>query len=538
MKKAVSLIVSVLLAFGFLAGCDANAADTSASSVSIAASGDEKVKVVTTIFPQYDFVREIAGDNVELTMLLPPGAESHSFEPSPKDIITIQECDIFIYVGGDSDVWIADILDSMDTSGMTILSLMDMVEVKEEEIVEGMEHDHDHGHDHAEIDPDNVKDRELTDFAGDWATIETALAAGALDEYITHQAEENEVSFEEQLASCQSAWKTDYPTLRVDGDKITFVSGDGGETSATYTYANYELIEGDHGLSVWYGYTKESGDDAAPQNVVFNDHGDGNVHEEEEHDSDESGAHDEHDNDEHHEHDTAHTHVRYGSETVAELAALTDWTPFYFDATASNEEVAEALAVHGHSDEEEEGHEHEHEEGELDEHVWTSPKNAKLIVQAISDKLQEEDTANADTYAQNTAAYLTKLDELDAAFEEAVAAGNRSTILFGDRFPFRYFADDYGLTYFAAFTGCSTETEASAATIAFLIDKVTDESIPVVFYIEMSNEKIADTLCEDTGAKKRLMHSCHNVSRDEMAAGASYLSLMTQNIEVLKEALA
>lgn len=536
MKKAISLIVSVVLAFGLLAGCGANAADTSLPGNS-AAAGGEKVKVVTTIFPQYDFVREIAGDNVELTMLLPPGAESHSFEPSPKDIITIQECDIFIYVGGDSDVWIADILDSMDTSSMTILSLMDMVEVKEEEIVEGMEHDHDHGHEHAEIDPDNVKDRELTDFAGDWATIETALAAGALDEYITHQAEENEVSFDEQKSTYESAWKTDYPTLRVDGDKITFVS-DSGEVSATYAYANYELIEGDHGLSVWYGYTKESGDDAAPQNLVFNDHGDGNVHEEEEHDEhDESDAHDEHDSDEHHEHATAHTHVRYGSETVAELAAITDWTPFYFDAAASHEEVAQALGGHGHSDEEEEEG-HEHEEGELDEHVWTSPKNAKLIVQAISNTLQQKDAANADIYAQNTTAYLAKLDELDAAFEEAVAAGSRNTIVFGDRFPFRYFADDYGLEYFAAFTGCSTETEASAATIAFLIDKVKDEHIPVVFYIEMSNEKIADTLCEDTGAEKRLMHSCHNVSKQEMEAGASYLSLMTQNIEVLREALA
>ncbi len=169
--------------------------------------------------------------------------------------------------------------------------------------------------------------------------------------------------------------------------------------------------------------------------------------------------------------------------------------------------------------------------------MWTSPRNAKLLVQAISTEIQAADPQNAQTYAQNTEAYLKKLDELDAAFMDVVANASRKTFVFGDRFPFRYFADAYGLTYSAAFPGCSDETEASAQTVAFLIDKVKEENLPAVFHIEFSNELIADTICEATGAKKLLLHSCHNVSPEDMKNGASYIGLMTANIEPLKEAL-
>jgi zinc transport system substrate-binding protein len=289
--------------------------------------GNDKgaVNVVATIFPPYDFVREIGGGKVNLTMLLPPGTESHSFEPSPRDIISIQNSDVFIYNGGESDAWVDRILSSIDMSGKRIIRLMDCVEVVEEEIVEGME--------------------------------------------------------------------------------------------------------------------------------------------------------------------------------------------------------------------EEEESEGEEEEAEYDEHVWTSPVNAKLIVREISDVLCEVDSTNAAIYRDNTSSYLKKLDDLDRAFRETVGGGLRKTLVFGDRFPFRYFADAYGLSYFAAFPGCSTETECSAATIAFLIDKVREEKIPVVFHIELSNEKITDTICEETGAKKRLLHAAHNVSRQEFEGGATYLAVMTKNIETLGEAL-
>jgi len=289
---------------------------------STARNPNGKINVTTTIFPPYDFVRQIAGDKVNLTMLLPPGAESHSFEPSPRDIITVQNSDIFIYVGGDSDTWIDRILESMDTSKMNIIRMMDVVEVVEEETVEGMEEE---------------------------------------------EEEEEEVAY--------------------------------------------------------------------------------------------------------------------------------------------------------------------------DEHVWTSPRNAILIVKAITELLCEADSASADFYRQNSSAYIKSLEELDTEFTKIVAGAKRKTIVFGDRFPFRYFADAYGLSYFAAFPGCSTETEPSAATVAFLINKIKSEQIPVVFHIELSNEHMADTISAETGAKKLLLHACHNVSKQDFETGLGYLDLMRRNTESLRQAL-
>jgi zinc transport system substrate-binding protein len=281
-----------------------------------------RIDVTVTNFPPYDFVRQIAGTRVNLTMLLPPGSESHSFEPSPRDIITIQNSDIFIYTGGESDDWIDRILDSMNTDKMKILAMMDVVDVVEEEIVEGMEE-------------------------------EDAESAGA-----------------------------DY-----------------------------------------------------------------------------------------------------------------------------------------------------------DEHVWTSPQNVIVIVLAITDLLCEADPANADFYQRNAVAYAEELESLDAAFAELVSGAKRNTLVFADRFPFRYFADAYGLTYFAAFPGCSTETEPSAATVAFLIDKIRAEQIPVVFHIELSNERMANTIGGETGAKKLLLHSCHNITKRDFDSGLGYLEIMKSNIKNLREAL-
>jgi zinc transport system substrate-binding protein len=312
--KRVFLSYITLIVFLFITACGGGKNDAAENS-------ERKIKVTASIFAPYDFVRAIAGDRVDLVMLLPPGAESHSFEPSPRDIITVQNSNVFIYIGGESDVWIDDILSSMDKTGMKILALMDAVDAVEEEIVEGMEE------------------------------------------------------------------------------------------------------------------------------------------------------------------------------------------------------------------------EEEEEEGAYDEHVWTSPKNAALIVQAITETLCGADPKNAAFYRQNAGEYTAKLDELDRAFQEAIDGGKRKTIIFGDRFPFRYFADAYGLSYFAAFPGCSTETEPSAATIAFLINKIKSESIPVVFHIELSNERMADTISEATGAKKSLLHACHNITKKDFENGVSYLDLMSANVERLREAL-
>ena len=327
MKKTIMpVLVLIIIMAVAMPGCGSGAAGSRDNGSGIGNSDGGRVSVVATIFAPYDFARAIAGDRADVTMLLPPGSESHSFEPTPQDTITVQDCDVFIYVGGDSDAWVDRILDSMDTGNMQVVTLMDCVDLVEEELKEGMEED---------------------------------------DE------------------------------------------GEGDE---------------------------EEGD-------------------------------------------------------------------------------------------------------ELDEHVWTSPRNAKLIVQKISDAICEADAKNASYYKDNTSAYLKKLDELDAAFRGVVDGAARKTMIFADRFPFRYFADAYGLDYFAAFPGCSTETEPSAKTVAFLVDKVKDEQIPVVFHIELSNEKMADVICEATGAKKRLLHACHNVSKEDFESGATYLSLMTKNIEPLREAL-
>ncbi|MCL1931022.1 MAG: metal ABC transporter substrate-binding protein [Treponema sp.] len=312
--KKILLIITFAIILSGVTGCRQN-------KNAVARNADGKINVTATIFPPYDFVRQIAGDRVNLSMLLPPGSESHSFEPSPRDIITIQNSDIFIYGGGDSDNWIDRILQSMDTDNMRILAMMDAVEVVEEEIVEGMEEDN----------------------------------------------EEEEIAY--------------------------------------------------------------------------------------------------------------------------------------------------------------------------DEHVWTSPRNAIAIVRAITELLCETDAVNAELYGQNATAYIEELERLDAAFEDVVAGALRDTFVFADRFPFRYFADAYGLSYFAAFPGCSTETEPSAATVAFLINKIRAEKIPVVFHIELSNERMANTISGETGAKKLLLHSCHNITKREFDSGLGYLEIMRRNVANLREAL-
>ena len=280
-----------------------------------------KINVTTTIFPQYDFVRAIATDKINLSMLLPPASESHSFEPTPRDIISIQHSDIFIYVGGESDAWVNRILESVDTHAMTIIALIDTVDAVEEEVVEGME----------------------------------------------SEPEEEEIVY--------------------------------------------------------------------------------------------------------------------------------------------------------------------------DEHVWTSPKNAARIVRSITDALCKVDEPNSDFYRMNCESYIAELDELDAAFQSVVDNAKRKTIIFGDRFPFRYFTERYGLSYFAAFPGCSTETEPSAGTVAFLINKIRNERIPVVFHIELGNERMADTIAEETGAVKLLLHSCHNITKKDFENGVTYLYLMRQNVQNLQKAL-
>lgn len=308
-----------ILIFPLTAGCAKRTGDTD----------DGRIRVVSTIFASYDFARQIAGENANISMLLKPGTESHSYEPTPKDIIAIQECDVFIYVGGENDAWVDNILASMDTSEITVIKMIDLVDKYEEEHVEGMEE---------------------------------------------------------------------------------------------------------------------------------------HVHTEDCH------------------------------------------------------------------------HEHEHHE-EWDEHVWTSPVNAIKICKKITEVFCEKDVRNSNLYVENSNKYIQELTELDDYFDDIVENAERKTIVFGDRFPLRYFVEEYNLEYFAAFPGCSTDTEASAATVVFLIDKIREEHIPVVFKIELSSDSMARTIAEDTDTRVMVFNTCHNVTRDEFNSGETYVSLMYRNAEALKEAL-
>ena len=337
---------------------------------------DGRIRIVTTIFPPYDFARAIAGDETkaDITMLLSPGEEVHSYEPTPMDIKKIQNSNLFIYVGGENDVWVERILENMGDKRPQTLRLVDLTDTVAEEIVEGMMEErgeHEHEPEHAE---DAGRDHE---------------EAG--------------------------------------------VEGVGHDHEADH----------DHGEA--------------------DDHG-----------------------------HSSHTHS-------------------------------------GDSSEE------EHEEA--DEHVWTSPVKAAEITEAIAAKMAEIDPDNAESYRANAFAYVEEILKVDAAYREIVDNAERRTIVFGDRFPLRYFAEEYGLEYFAAFPGCSSEAEPSASTLAFLIDKVREERIPVVFSIEFSNGNIARAICESSGAVRRTFNTCHNVTREQMESGATYVSLMTENLDAVREAL-
>ena len=319
LRKITAVALILVLALLALSACAPKDAAETKSGISI----------VSTVFPSYDFARQItAGTDAEVTLLLQPGEEVHSFDPTSQDIIRVQNADLFLFVGGENDTWVNGVLSGLDKSVNTF-RMMDYVTLYEEELVAGM------------------------------------------------QPEE-----EEEAAST--------------------------------------------------------------------------------------------------------------------------------DATA---------------------------EKEWDEHVWTAPVNAISIVKAMTAELVQIDPANASTYQANSDAYVAQLEALDQSFWDVVNTAARKTVVFADRFPVRYFVEEFGLNYYAAFPGCSAETEASAATIASLIDHVKSESIPVVFYIEMSNQQMADTVAEATGAKTMLFHTCHNVTKAEFESGATYLSLMQNNVLALQKAL-
>ena len=188
---------------------------------------------------------------------------------------------------------------------------------------------------------------------------------------------------------------------------------------------------------------------------------------------------------------------------------------------------------HDHDHDYEHDHDHEHEH-ETDEHIWTSPKNAQLMLSAVYDAICKVDPSDKQTYTKNKDAYAKQLSDLDNAYRSAVDNAKNKTIVLADKFPFRYLAHEYGLEFSAAFAACSDESEPGVSTMIKLTKTIKENNIPAVYYLEFSSTKIADTLCDETGATKLMLHSCHNVSKQDIENNVSYVDLMKQNLENLK----
>jgi zinc transport system substrate-binding protein len=195
-------------------------------------------------------------------------------------------------------------------------------------------------------------------------------------------------------------------------------------------------------------------------------------------------------------------------------------------------ELVEEEAVEGM-----EGDEEESEEAEYDEHIWTSLRNAQKIINSLTNTLIEISPENKAYFEQNAKNYNQRLTDIDTRFQEIISGAKRKTLVFGDRFPLRYFVEDYDLDYYAAFPGCSDQTEASTATLAFLINKIKSENIKYIFTIELSNQAVARTIAAETGTEILEFHSLHNISKSDFDSGKTYLQIMHQNLTNLKRAL-
>ena len=507
MKKIFTIFLALTMVVGLLAGCGKK------NDVETGESDSNKLSVVTTIFPEYDWVREILGDKAEstdLTMLLNSGVDLHSYQPTADDIVKISDCDLFVYVGGESDGWVESVLKNADNKNVKVINLLNVLgdSVKTEETVEGMqetEHAHDHSKEVSTFEDHEVQDRSLSDWAGSWQSAYPFALDGTLDDAFAVMAEEGEMTADEYKTYYQKGYKTDITNIDIAGDHITFTYENGKKAGTDYKYIGYYIQNWSTGTkAAMYRFEAVDRTSGAPIYIEFNDH------------MIESAA-------------AEHFHIRMSNESFDAIVDPENSWPTFFPADMTGEELCEHMEGHGHA----------HEE-EADEHVWLSLKNAKTLVAAIADALQELDPDNKSTHAANAAAYIEKLSALDGAYQSAVDGAARKTVLFGDRFPFRYLVDDYGLHYYAAFAGCSAESEASFETVSFLAKKVDELGLPCVLTIEGKNHKIAETIVENTAEKNQkmlTMDSMQSTTSEDVANGTTYLSVMEQNLGVLKEAL-
>jgi len=485
---------------------------------------EKKLSVVTTIFPVYDWVREVVGENenVDITLLLNSGVDLHSYQPTAEDIMKIATCDVFVYVGGESDEWVEDALKEAGNPDMKVINLVEAMGdgVKLEEIVEGMEHDHDHEHSEAHakevstFEDHEVQDRALSDWAGEWQSGYPYVLDGTLDEGFRHKAESGSMTAEEYKAYYATGYETDIQRITIDGDAntIEYAYKDGKVLKSEYKYLGYYIQNWSSGTrAAMYRFEALDRESGAPVYIEFNDHIIEPCRAE-------------------------HFHFRCSDTSFDDIEDPESRWPTFWPAEMTGEDILAAFIGHDHGDDDD----HEHEHDEPDEHVWLSLRNAQVLCQAIADVLGEADPANAGRYQANAQEYEARLAALDIEFVKAVKEANVRTVLFGDRFPFRYLVDDYGLSYYAAFSGCSAESEASFETIVFLSGKVDELDLPAVLTIEGDNHRIAETVVQNTRAKSAkilTVDSMQSTTSADVKNGVTYLGVMTDNLEILKQAL-
>ena len=503
MKKYISILLAAVMAVGCLAGCGQKNSNEQADN-----TDDGKLKVVTTIFPEYDWVKEIAGDeisNIDLTMLLDNGVDLHSYQPTSEDILKISDCDLFVYVGGESDSWVDDALKNATNKDMQVINLLDVLKdsIKTEESMPGMQAEEGHNHGYAHFEDSDVQDRTLSDWDGDWQSVYPYLQDGVLDGVMEKKAESGEKTAEEYKEYYENGYKTDVSQITIDAENNTMCFVKNGVASkATYEYKGYQIYDYESGSrGVRYFFEATSGDADAPKYVQFSDHGIAPGKAE-------------------------HFHIYAGNDGFDALSEEMENWPTYYQADISGTEIAEDML--------------EHEEKEYDEHVWLSLKNAQTLCKAIAEALETADPEHKDVYAANVDSYLEKLSSLDGQYQDAVANASQKTLLFGDRFPFRYMVDDYGLKYYAAFAGCSAESEASFETISFLAKKVDELGLKNIMTIENSDQKIAKTIRDNTKDKNQeilSLDSMQSTTSEDVKNGTTYLSVMESNLDVLKKAM-
>lgn len=453
-------------------------------------------------------MKELLGDqvsNAEITMLLDNGVDLHSYQPTAEDIMKISNSDLFIYVGGESDEWVEGALQGAVNKDMKVINLMDVLSdtVKAEEAMPGMQAEEDHNHGYSHFADSDVRDRSLSDWAGDWQSVYPYLEDGTLDGVMERKAESGDKTAEEYRTYYEKGYKTEDENIVINGEDntIKFVKN-GVSAEAVYQYKGYQIYDYKSGSrGVRYFFEATSGDGDAPKYVQFSDHGIAPGKAE-------------------------HFHIYFGNDGFDALSEEMENWPTYYPSDMTGDEIADEML--------------EHEEKEYDEHVWLSLKNAKVLCTAIADELSELNPDNAELYKKNLDAYVEKLSNLDKEYEQTVDTSERNTLLFGDRFPFRYLVDDYGLSYYAAFAGCSAETEASFETITFLAGKVDELGLHNALTIEKSDQKIAQTIIKNTKEKNQkilTMDSMQSTTSENVSDGATYLSIMENNLEILKEAL-